>query len=46
MKEMLKNKTIIAFVVIMLGITIISTTSTKLEQTKDITEDYVSYNLK
>ncbi len=46
MKEMLKNKTIIAFVVIMLGITIISTPSTKLEQTKDITEDYVSYNLK
>lgn len=28
MKEMLKNKTIIAFIIIMLGITIISTPST------------------
>ena len=46
MKEMLKNKTIIAFIVIMLGITIISTPSTKLEETKDINEDYISCNLK
>ena len=30
MKEMLKDKTIIAFIIIMLGITIISTPSTKL----------------
>ncbi len=28
MKEMLKNKTIVAFIIIMLGITIISTPST------------------
>lgn len=28
MKEMLKNKTILAFIIIMLGITIISTPST------------------
>ena len=46
MKEKIKNKTIIAFIVIMLGITIISTPSTKLEETKDITEEYISYNLK
>ena len=39
MKEMLKNKTIIAFIVIMLGITIISTPSTKLEETKDIIQN-------
>ena len=46
MKEMLKDKTIIAFIVIMLGITIISTPSTKLEETKDINDEYISCNLK
>ena len=46
MKEMLKNKTIIAFIIVMLGIIIISTPSTKLEETKDITEEYITYNLK
>ena len=46
MKEMLKNKSIIAFIVVMLGIVVISTPSTKLEDTKEMNDDYVSYYLK
>ena len=46
MKEMLKSKTIIAFIVIILGIAFIRSPSTKLDDTKDIDQEYVSYNLK
>lgn len=46
MKEMLKDKIIISFIIIMLGITIISTPNVKLEETDNLTDDYISYNLK
>ncbi len=46
MKEMLKSKTIIAFIVIILGIAFISSPSTKLDDTNTIEQEYVSYNLK
>ncbi len=46
MIEMLKDKTVIAFVIIFLGIILISTPSTKLENTYEFNEEYVSSNLK
>lgn len=46
MKEMLKSKTIILFIVIMLGITFISSHQAKLEDSKAIEESYLTYNLK
>jgi len=46
MKEMLKSKTIILFVVVMLGITVIGSHQAKLEDSKTINEDYLVYNLK
>ena len=47
MKEMLKSKTIIAFIMIVLGICFIGGTNSKLEESnQSIQEDYLSYNLK
>lgn len=46
MKEMLKSKTVIAFVTIVLGIALISTPSTKLENNQEFNEDYIISNLK
>ncbi len=46
MKEMLKSKTVIAFVAIVLGIALISTPSTKLENNQEFNEDYIISNLK
>lgn len=46
MKEMLKSKTVIAFVVIVLGLALISTPSTKLENSQEFNDDYISVNLK
>jgi len=43
MIEMLKSKTIIAFIVIMLGITFISIPNNNLENTEQINNDYVVY---
>lgn len=45
MKEMLKSKTIILFIVIMLGVTIVGSHQAKLEDSKTIDENLV-YNLK
>lgn len=46
MKEMLKSKTIIAFVVIVLGIAFIGSTDTKLEDNTTLEESYLTYNLR
>lgn len=46
MKEMLKSKSILAFVLIVLGFAIISVPTTKLEDTQNLNEEYLSYNLK
>ena len=46
MKEMLKSKTIILFIVIMLGITFISSNQSRLEDNKTIEDGYLAYNLK
>ena len=46
MKEMLKSKTIIAFIVIVLGLALISTPSTKLENNQEFNEERISANLK
>lgn len=47
MKEMLKNKTILAFVLIVLGIVFISTPSnTVLESDEVLHDEYIVYNLK
>lgn len=46
MREMLKSKTIILFIVIMLGITVVSSHQAKLEDSKAIEEGYLVYNLK
>jgi len=46
MKEMLKSKTIILFIVIMLGITFISSNQARLEDNKSIEDGYLAYNLK
>lgn len=46
MKEMLRSKTIILFVVIMLGLTFVSSHQAKLEDNKTIEENYLAYNLK
>ena len=46
MMEMLKSKTIILFIVIMIGITFISSHQAKLEDNKYIEESYLTYNLK
>ena len=46
MKEMLKEKTIIAFIVIVLGIVLISTPSTNLENNQKFSEESVFVNLK
>lgn len=45
MKEMLKSKTILLFIVIMLGFILFSNPSTKLEDDK-VNESYLSYNIK
>lgn len=46
MKEMLKSKAIIAFIVMVLGISFIGGTNTKLEQSEDSIEPaYLSYNM-
>jgi len=45
MKEMLKSKTIILFIVIMLGVTFVGSHQTKLEDSKTI-DDNLVYNLK
>lgn len=46
MKEMLKSKMIIAFVVMVLGISFIGGTNTKLEQSEDtIDQTYLAYNM-
>lgn len=44
MKEMLKCKSIILFIVIMLGAIIFSTPTTKLDTDK-VEDSYLSYNL-
>ena len=46
MKEMLKSKTIILFIVIMLGVTIVGSHQAKLEDSKTIDDNYLVYNLK
>lgn len=46
MREMLKSKTIILFIVIMLGVTFVSSHQAKLEDNKVIDESYLVYNLK
>ncbi len=46
MIEMLKSKTVIAFIIIFLGIVLISTPSTKLENSQEFNEEYISSNLK
>jgi len=46
MKEMLKSKTIIVFVIIILGITFIGSTDTKLEDNTVLEESYLTCNLK
>ena len=43
---MLKSKTVIAFIIIFLGIVLISTPSTKLENNQDLDECYMSSYLK
>lgn len=45
MKDMLKSKTVILFIVIMIGITFISSHQAKLEDSK-VAESYLVYNLK
>lgn len=45
MKDMLKSKSIIAFIVIMLGITLIASPTNKLEQESNHNE-YVYSNIK
>ena len=45
MKDMLKSKSIIAFIVIMLGITFIASPTNKLEE-ETIHEEYVYANIK
>ena len=45
MLEMLKNKSILLFIVIMLGVIFISGNTTKLEDQK-VEDNYVTYNLK
>lgn len=46
MKEMLRSKTIILFIVVILGITFVSSHQAKLEDSKAIEESYLVYNLK
>jgi len=46
MMEMLKSKTIILFIVMMVGITFVSSHQTKLEDNKQIEESYLTYNIK
>lgn len=46
MKEMLKSKAILAFIVMVVGISFIGGTSTKLEQSEDSMDPvYLSYNM-
>lgn len=45
MKEMLKSKSIIAFIVIMLGIALVASPTNKLES-DNIHEEYVYANIK
>jgi hypothetical protein len=45
MKDMLKSKSIIAFIVIMLGITFVASPSNKLES-DNVHEEYVYSNIK
>lgn len=46
MKEMLKNKAVITFIVLMVGLSFIGGTTTKLEQSSaNIEEEYLAYNL-
>ena len=46
MKEMLKSKSILAFVLIVVGFSLISFPTTKLEDSQNLDEEYLSYNLK
>lgn len=46
MIEMLKSKTIILFIVMVLGISLIASPTTKLENNETLNEDYVTYNMK
>lgn len=45
MKEMLRSKTIILFIVVMLGITIVSSHQAKLEDSKTINDDLVNLTM-
>lgn len=46
MKEMLKSKTIIVFIVMVLGITFLSTSNdVKLERESNMSEQYISMNI-
>lgn len=45
MKEMLKSKSIIAFIVIMLGVTLVASPTNKLEN-DTVHEEYVYANIK
>lgn len=45
MKDMFKSKSIIAFIVIMLGITFVATPTNKLDN-NDIHDEYVYANIK
>jgi len=46
MKEMLKSKSVIMFIVMVLGITFLSTShEVKLEQENNMSEQYISMNI-
>lgn len=46
MKEMLKNKAIIAFIVMVVGISFIGGANTKLEQQEETSnQQYLTYNM-
>ena len=45
MKEMLKNKVVIGFIVLVLGISFIGGTNNKLEQNDAFDERYVAVNI-
>lgn len=46
MKEMLKSKTIVLFMIIVLGVTFVSTSyEVKLERENNLSEEYISMNI-
>lgn len=46
MKEMLKNKAIIAFIVMVVGISFLGGANTKLEQQQEVSDQpYLTYNM-